>query len=159
VSGDKPSFIELAERERNRRINERVFIDRLSQAPAPRELSPDQTLIWNMFEQAKVMAIKKSFDYGSSIWESPILAPEMSSQSSIEVRLSDKIRRIIQLKAVGATVKEETLKDTFIDLGVYAFMWVIAQQRKGGIANALTAGEGSADRGGDEEPDKEGQEK
>jgi hypothetical protein len=136
-------------------VEERITIDSLTPLDAPAGLSRDQKQIWDTFERAKLTAIRKNFDYGSSVWEPPIMAPEMSSQSSIEVRMSDKIRRIVQLKGAGAAVKDETVEDTFMDLGVYCFLWVIAHKRQsGGNTDASSAVEGPANAGGSRETDE-----
>jgi len=109
-------------------LTEEDVIRGLNPAPAPAGLSPDQRLIWHQFEKAKVTALRKNFDYGSSVFESPVMDPSMGALSAIEVRMSDKIKRLRHLKQHGATVNE-SVRDTMGDLGVYCFLWLVCEEK------------------------------
>jgi hypothetical protein len=146
----------LDQAERDSRLNEHACIVGLKRTPAPRMLSDDRARLWEIFERAKLSAIQKNFDYGSSIWQPPVIRPDLSVTSAIEVRMSDKIARIMALKGNQATVKGETLFDTFMDLGVYCFMWLAAHQQ-GREESASTGPERSSDQGGDGKDDRGGQ--
>jgi len=101
-------------------------IAKLEPAPAPTGLTLDQRAIWYLFERQKIVALKKNHDYGSSVFQQPVMAPNVDGGSAILVRMSDKIKRILKLTRTGLNaVKDESLADTFCDLGTYAFLYVI----------------------------------
>jgi len=70
--------------------------------------------------------LKKNADYGSSIFKEPILAPGMPTTSAIDVRMSDKIARIQNLKTAKAEVVSESIDDTYDDLGSYCLLRKVA---------------------------------
>ena len=96
--------------------------------PAPAFLTGDAKLIWEIFEQQKCLAIRKNLDYGSSFRKPPAFAPGISPSDAILVRMGDKLERIKTLRSRGPEVSSESLTDTMLDLGTYAFLWVIARQ-------------------------------
>jgi hypothetical protein len=102
----------------------------LKPADPPEGLSSAQREIWMQFEAAKITCLRKNFDYGSSVFESPVLMPNLSPMSAIEVRMSDKIKRIQSLKLHGKFAVDESLRDTMQDLGVYAFLWLVCEGMK-----------------------------
>lgn len=104
----------------------------LQSTPIPEWLTnQDQRDIWAMFEELKVLAIKKNHDYGSSVFRPPVLPPGLPIESSILVRLSDKVSRMQTLLANPNTaLVAESLSDTMKDMGTYAFLYVIAQKRQ-----------------------------
>ena len=65
----------------------------------------------------------------ASVCELPVLAPGVGNGGAILVRMSDKIKRIQQLLSRPGLVKDESLEDTFGDLGVYAFLFMIHLKR------------------------------
>lgn len=67
--------------------------------------------------------LDKNHDYGSSVWKSPVLKPEMDLGDAILVRMSDKVSRIVSLQNKEAQV-DESLDDTVEDLGSYALLWL-----------------------------------
>lgn len=99
----------------------------LKPADPPEGLSSEQREIWMQFEAAKITCLRKNFDYGSSVFESPVLSPDLPALSAIEVRMSDKIKRLQALKTHDRAVVEESLRDTMQDLGVYAFLWLVCE--------------------------------
>jgi hypothetical protein len=69
------------------------------------------------------LLLRKNSDYGSSAWQPPILAPDMSPREAIQCRMSDKIQRFIQLQSKAAEV-EESLEDTVRDWTGYGVLWL-----------------------------------
>jgi len=70
------------------------------------------------------MVIRKNMDYGSSVFQSPILAPDMDVDTGIRVRMSDKIQRIENLMD-GKRMVDESMTDTMRDLAGYAILWLV----------------------------------
>ena len=71
------------------------------------------------------LLLKKNADYGSSAWQSPVLAPECDSGAAIRVRMSDKIARLSRLLAGSAPeVADESINDTIRDLGAYCLLYL-----------------------------------
>ena len=90
------------------------------------ETEGDQKLIAEEFLQVTATALRKNHDYGSGVWSPPVLAPNISADMAIRVRMSDKLARIRQLEALSASPQvEESLDDTYMDLGVYCILKVI----------------------------------
>lgn len=73
--------------------------------------------------------IRKNTDYGSSVFDSPLLCPNMPAKSSILVRMSDKIKRLVQLQSNEAMVKE-SYEDTMRDLAGYAILYLSTPEDK-----------------------------
>lgn len=73
----------------------------------------------------KVVAtlLRKNHDYGSSVWKTPVLAPDVPPAQAILVRMSDKVARIAQLATSKAEVNE-SLDETLLDLAGYAILKV-----------------------------------
>lgn len=69
------------------------------------------------------LLLRKNSDYGSSAWQPPILAPDMSPREAIQCRMSDKIQRFIQLQGKAAEV-DESLEDTVRDWTGYGLLWL-----------------------------------
>lgn len=93
-------------------------------------LIPQLEDVAEMFDNLYDLFAKKNHDYGNSVFETCELAPSISVEDAIAVRMSDKVKRISKLRANGGVgqVKEESLDDTIIDLVVYGVLWVT--QRK-----------------------------
>lgn len=68
--------------------------------------------------------LKKNQDYGSSVWKTPVLAPNMKCGDAILVRMSDKIFRVQSILDAGKSEISESLEDTMSDLGSYALLWL-----------------------------------
>jgi len=68
--------------------------------------------------------LRKNKDYGSSLFEPPLLAPNIPAKQGILVRLSDKIKRIIQLQSSGSAEVAESLADTILDNAGYSILWL-----------------------------------
>jgi len=90
----------------------------------------DRKLIAEAFLQAAATCLRKNADYGSSVFESPILAPGMNSQSAILVRISDKIKRMRNLFGVDASPQvDESIEDTALDAAAYAVLLIVARRK------------------------------
>lgn len=67
---------------------------------------------------------RKHADYGQSAYKPPLLAPSMSMDAALLVRMSDKIQRFVRLLDNGAQVSDETIDDTAQDLAGYLILWL-----------------------------------
>ena len=80
----------------------------------------------NICEELTALYRKKNHDYGDSFhityekWGLPMAA----------IRLSDKLQRFETLIRKESEVKDESIRDTLIDLANYAIMTVIELDRK-----------------------------
>lgn len=68
--------------------------------------------------------LRKNKDYGSSVWQRPILVPDLDIGDVILVRMGDKINRIQTLLKQPPEVADESLRDTVKDLGAYCLLWL-----------------------------------
>lgn len=111
--------------------SESEVIASLDAESAPTGLNPDQTAIWNIYEAAKIKALKKNLAYGSSVFKKGVLTPELSADAAIRVRMSDKVGRLTTLLADPSKnqISDESIDDTIMDLATYAFLLLIARKR------------------------------
>ncbi len=73
------------------------------------------------------LLLKKNKDYGSSVFESPILFPELKAKDCILIRMSDKIKRFSNLVTSNKSPEvNESIEDTMKDLAGYAILWLVA---------------------------------
>lgn len=70
------------------------------------------------------LLLQKNCDYGSSVWDSPLLCPTLSPGTAILVRMSDKVKRIEQLSKSPAQVTSESLEDSIRDLAGYCLLFL-----------------------------------
>ena len=77
------------------------------------------------FDAVRDLVIAKNTDYGDSAFEPPLMCPELTAGVAIRVRMSDKIRRIIQLENNPAQVKGESLADAYRDIIGYSVLRLI----------------------------------
>lgn len=75
-----------------------------------------------------VTLLQKNSDYGSSVWKTPTLCPDLDCGSAILVRMGDKIERIASLRTKSPEVVDESLTDTIKDLGAYCLLWLARPQ-------------------------------
>lgn len=87
----------------------------------------DQIMIAQVGLDWIALILRKNKDYGGSVFESPVLTPTLPVLSAIEVRMSDKIKRIQTLAAHKAEVTDESLDDTYRDLGAYCLLRAVAK--------------------------------
>ena len=99
------------------------FLKRITDAVAGIRGEDQQILATAGLEWVDLM-LRKNRDYGSSAWKTPLLAPELSAGSAIQVRMSDKIERLRSLLAKSPEITDETIRDTVKDLGVYCLLWL-----------------------------------
>lgn len=90
---------------------------------------PDQHRIATVGLHWVATLLRKNSDYGSSVWEEPVLAPDCSTDAAIRVRMSDKVSRIRSLLSKRAEVKEETIEDSIGDLGGYCLLLLASPKR------------------------------
>ena len=91
---------------------------------------PDQKLIAEVGLAWIEKLLRKNTDYGSSVFRPPILCPGMETTAAIDVRMSDKIARIANLKTAKAQVVDESIDDTYDDLGAYCLLRKIARLKE-----------------------------
>ena len=82
----------------------------------------DQMAIAQEVVRWGALLLRKNADYGSSVWKSPILAPDCDPGVAIRVRMSDKINRLASLLDRPGEVADESLDDTLRDLGAYCLL-------------------------------------
>lgn len=91
---------------------------------------PDQKLIAEIGVAWIDTLLRKNMDYGSSVFHEPVLCPGLPTTTAIDVRMSDKIARIKNLKTSKAQVTEETVDDTYSDLGSYCLLRKVARTKE-----------------------------
>lgn len=91
------------------------------------ERTKEQEKIAELCDILKETLIKKNLDYGSSAFKKPILAPEMETDASILVRMSDKIERIANLRKGDSKTNYESVRDTVMDLAGYCILYLVAR--------------------------------
>ena len=69
--------------------------------------------------------LRKNKDYGSSVFEPPELDHTISPEVGLFCRLSDKIRRIRQLRATKTAEVAESLYDSIADMGGYSILLLV----------------------------------
>lgn len=67
--------------------------------------------------------LRKNKDYGNSVFEPPLLCPKMEPGVSILVRLSDKIKRLINLMQGHDPEVSEPIDETMDDFIGYSILW------------------------------------
>jgi hypothetical protein len=70
------------------------------------------------------MMLRKNADYGSAVWNKPILCCHLSAGDAILVRMSDKVQRIQTLLTQPANFASESFEDTLKDLGAYCLLYL-----------------------------------
>lgn len=70
------------------------------------------------------LILRKNADYGSSVWRTPLLAPDTNPGVAIRVRMSDKIHRLQRLLAGNEQEVNESIDDTIRDLGAYCLLYL-----------------------------------
>lgn len=80
----------------------------------------------NICDMLNSLYIKKNHDYGDS-FHTTFLEYGMVMPL---IRLEDKFQRLKSLYKVGSMVKEESIKDTLMDLANYAIMTIIELEEK-----------------------------
>lgn len=91
---------------------------------------PDQERIATVGLHWVATLLRKNSDYGSAVWQEPVLAPDCSADAAIRVRMSDKVSRIRSLLGKRAEVRDESIEDSISDLGAYCLL-LLARPKKG----------------------------
>ncbi len=88
--------------------------------------TPEQNAIEQICDKLKETLISKNEDYGSSAFQPPVLAPNLEVETSILVRMSDKIERIKNLRQADPEKEThyESLRDTVLDLAGYCILYL-----------------------------------
>lgn len=68
--------------------------------------------------------LQKNADYGSAVWQKPVLTPNMTAATAILVRMSDKISRLQTLATHDPQIVGESFDDTISDLGAYSLLYL-----------------------------------
>lgn len=84
-----------------------------------------QQLIAEKVVKWGALLLQKNADYGDSVFNPPVLAPDCDVDSAIRVRMSDKIARIRNLLKSPSEHKSETIEDTIGDLGSYCLLLLV----------------------------------
>ncbi len=101
----------------------------------------DQKLIAEEVIRFGALLIRKNTDYGSSVWQEPILAPGCDPGAAIRVRMSDKVSRLRQLLSKPALVDNESIDDTLRDLGAYCLLELARPGRRKAIPVGIKVGD------------------
>ena len=100
------------------------------------ERGPDQAKIAEEALDWTVTLLTKNNDYGGSAWQAPFLNPKLGSCAGLLCRMSDKIHRIRQLLGAEDQAEvNETLDDTFRDLGAYCLLYLAKPEGRGEETN------------------------
>lgn len=80
------------------------------------------------------LMLRKNADYGGSVWDRPLLAPDCEPGIAIRVRMSDKLSRLISLLGSDKPpqVTSESIDDTLRDLGAYCLLELARPGRDNG---------------------------
>lgn len=102
--------------------------DTLIESALEGKLGPDQERIAQVGVQWLATMLRKNLDYGSSVWNVPVLADGVDAGMAIRVRMSDKIQRLSTLlsakQPAERMVKSESIDDTIADLGAYCLLYL-----------------------------------
>ena len=75
------------------------------------------------------MLLRKNSDYGSSVFQTPILAPCLPAKTAILVRMSDKIARFNNLSQLSKEAcVDESLDETIDDFAGYAILYGVPDE-------------------------------
>jgi len=80
-----------------------------------------------LLEELNLTYAKKNHDYGDSFHESYL----QDGLLMAKIRLGDKYKRFTSLISAQAEVKDESIRDTLMDLANYAIMTVMELDREG----------------------------
>lgn len=91
----------------------------------------DQQRIAEVFLAAAALCLRKNRDYGSSFRQAPRLAPGISPQDAVLVRIDDKDRRFANLReSEAAPGVDESLLDTMRDAANYRLLWCLLEEER-----------------------------
>lgn len=78
-------------------------------------------LHWRICQEMNELYIRKNKDYGDSFHATYI----EEGMAMPRIRLTDKLNRFKRLTKADAMVKDESIRDTLIDLANYAIMTIL----------------------------------
>lgn len=90
-----------------------------------------EEIVRQVFDDARDLCVRKNRDYGSSVFRTPILCEKVTASDAILVRMSDKVQRLQALATRPAEVVDETVEETMLDFGAYAFLWIALKKGAG----------------------------
>ena len=96
------------------------------------KMGPDQERISRVGLEWVDLLLRKNSDYGSGIWQVPLVSPTTAPAEAILVRMSDKINRLVRLANHAAAETDESFEDTVRDLGAYCLLYLA--RPRGGLA-------------------------
>ena len=100
-----------------------IEFDRIRQAAAGQHGEDQRHLVTAGLEVVTTL-LKKNSDYGGSVWQVPILAPQLTPRQAIQCRMSDKVQRLARLLSGEKPQVQESIDDTMRDLAGYAILWL-----------------------------------
>ena len=96
--------------------------------------SQDQREIAFIGLATTALMVTKNEDYGSSVFQTGALSPDVTPEQGIRVRIGDKLSRIDNLiDQPDAQRVSESITDTGHDASAYMLLWVIARMRASGV--------------------------
>lgn len=99
------------------------FIGRIEEAVQGLH-GPDQAYIAQAGLEILDTLLRKNTDYGSSAWNQPLLAPDLTPEQGMRTRMSDKVSRLNGLLSGNKAQVDESVADTFLDLAGYSILYV-----------------------------------
>jgi hypothetical protein len=89
-----------------------------------------ERLILQVGLHSTAVMLRKSRDYGDSIFLSPLMAPDLSPGEAIRVRLSDKLSRLLNLMVQENEAHvQEPIEDTLLDAANYILLMLMDRKR------------------------------
>lgn len=114
-------------------------------------ISSDQHKIADVFMRAAALCLRKNADYGSSFRRAPALAPGVSAQDAVLVRIDDKDRRFAKLHAQAQPGEvREPLGETVLDAACYRLLWCLLEEER--VEGLIQEAELAAEREAAEAP-------
>lgn len=114
------------------RLNDNDFVERYYELMCGKEPDPEAepvniTLHAAVCDELKDLYRRKNTDYGDSFHKTYI----EEGLAMARIRLSDKLERFKRLTRSGEqNVKDESVRDTLIDLANYAIMTIVEMERE-----------------------------
>lgn len=96
-------------------------LDLITDAAFGHSSSDDQQRIAQVGVRFLSLILKKNRDYGSSVFKTPMLTPNLDPGTAILVRMLDKIQRLFHNNTLEIN---ESRDDTMMDLGAYALLYL-----------------------------------
>lgn len=88
----------------------------------------ERTTIRSVCDDLRETLLRKNSDYGSSVFNPPVLNTSLSAESAIHVRLSDKFARLSNLLSSQKEAANESIEDTFLDIAGYCVLELVRRK-------------------------------